>query len=118
MAASRIARDIQAWARVNDLRRLAERTARDHGADCTCPLCAPYKPPLSEKNKRQRERRQRLGIPARTAAQNLRRKELRRNRKKELRPEIGYSTKIGQDGWPIDPRHPANANDKPRWYTS
>jgi hypothetical protein len=24
------------------------------------------------------------------------------------KPEIGYSREIGPDGWPIDPRHPAN----------
>jgi 5-methylcytosine-specific restriction enzyme A len=24
------------------------------------------------------------------------------------KPEIGYSRDIGVDGWPIDPRHPAN----------
>jgi 5-methylcytosine-specific restriction enzyme A len=26
---------------------------------------------------------------------------------------LGYSTKIGLDGWPVDPQHPANTSERP-----
>jgi 5-methylcytosine-specific restriction endonuclease McrA len=29
---------------------------------------------------------------------------------KQQQERRGYSTQIGQDGWPVDPQHPANRN--------
>jgi 5-methylcytosine-specific restriction enzyme A len=31
------------------------------------------------------------------------------NKDKQLEERRGYRTDVGKDGWPIDPRHPANA---------
>jgi 5-methylcytosine-specific restriction enzyme A len=33
--------------------------------------------------------------------------------RKQALEKRGYDTRIGVDGWPIDPRHPANTDQKP-----